>query len=315
MRASVSVLVPAYNAERWIGEALDSILGQTVPAAEVIVIDDGSIDGTPGVVRGFGARVQYVRQENAGAAAARNRGLALARGDYIAFLDADDLWLPEKLEKQLALLERQPELKWVYSDAYFFVDGRPETTSRIGRHLKLRSGNIFEALLLGDFIASPTPVIHREVFARLGQFVMQPPWLVYAEDWEMWLRIAQIYPIGLVHEPLARYRLSAGSKSQSSACANRHRVAMEIVARAIQSNPSVSKTLANHARHNLCLASAERMMGKREIPEARATIRTALRYRASVRAFAYLALAYCPLGLQRVLRRVRRAVRRIPSLA
>lgn len=314
MRASVSVVVPAYNAERWIGETLESILGQTLPPAEVIVIDDGSVDGTAGVVRGFGTRVQYTRQENAGASAARNHGIALARGEYIAFLDADDLWLPEKLEKQLTLLERKPELKWVYSDSFIFADGCPEATTRVGHHLKLRSGNIFEALLLGDFIASPTPLIHREVFARLGVFLIQPPRLVYAEDWEMWLRIAQYYPVGLVHEPLARYRMSKDSISQSFGSMRRHEVVIELLERTIQRNPNVTATLANKALHNACLASAEKMIQQTAIPEARAVIRDAFRYRTSERALVYLALTYCPVGLQRTLRDIRRRIKGIPSL-
>ncbi len=315
MRANISVVVPAYNAERSIGETIESILNQTMPPTEVIVIDDGSLDGTAGVVRGFGTRVKYERQENAGASAARNRGIALAKGEYLAFLDADDLWLPQKLEKQIALLERNPDLRWVYSDAFIFADGQPESTTRVGRHLKLRSGNIFEALLLGDFIASPTPVIHREVFARLGAFLIQPPRFVYAEDWEMWLRIAQYYPVGLVDEPLARYRMSTDSASQSLGSIRRHEIAVELLGSVIRRNPKVTAALAHKAMHNVCLASAGRMIQQTAIPEARAVLKEAFRHRASARALAYLALAYCPANLQRTLRGLRRRIKGIPSPA
>jgi hypothetical protein len=181
----------------------------------------------------------------------------------------------------------------------------------VGHHIKLRSGNIFEALLFGDFIATPTPVIHRDVFARLGTFAALPT----CEDWEMWLRIAQYYPVGLVHEPLARYRMSAGSMSQSFSTVRRHQVVIELLDRAIQRNPNVTATLANKALHNACLASAEKMIQQTAIPEARAVIRDAYRHHASAQALAYLALTYCPVDLQRTLRDIRRRIKGMPSLA
>jgi glycosyltransferase involved in cell wall biosynthesis len=106
----VSCIVPVFNGERYLAEALDSVLGQTYRALEVIVVDDGSTDGTPAVVRTFGARVRCVTQPNAGLAAARNRGLAAATAELVAFLDADDLWLPEKIACQMERFRAHPEL-------------------------------------------------------------------------------------------------------------------------------------------------------------------------------------------------------------
>ena len=108
----VSCIVPVYNGEAYVGETLASILAQTQPPLEVIVVDDGSTDGTPERTRSFGTAVRCVRQENAGPAAARNRGVAEARGDLLAFLDADDLWHPEKLSRQAAALTADPELAY-----------------------------------------------------------------------------------------------------------------------------------------------------------------------------------------------------------
>ncbi len=107
---SISCVIPVYNGERFLAEALDSALGQTRPAAEVIVVDDGSTDGTLEVAARYSGRVTYLRQDNAGPAAARNRGVAASRGDLVAFLDADDLWHPEKLAKQAARFQIRPEL-------------------------------------------------------------------------------------------------------------------------------------------------------------------------------------------------------------
>lgn len=107
--ALVSCLIPVYNGERFVGEAIESILAQTHQPVEVIVVDDGSTDGTAAIVRGFGERVRYFRQDNAGPVVARNTGLAEANGSYLAFLDSDDTWEPQRLEKQLAHLAAHPE--------------------------------------------------------------------------------------------------------------------------------------------------------------------------------------------------------------
>jgi glycosyltransferase involved in cell wall biosynthesis len=108
----VSCIVPVYNGERFLAEALESILRQTRPPDEIIVVDDGSTDGTGRIANALGAPVRCVRQENAGPAAARNLGIRLAGGDFLAFLDADDLWLPRKLECQLARFQDRPELDY-----------------------------------------------------------------------------------------------------------------------------------------------------------------------------------------------------------
>ncbi len=110
MKPHVSCIVPVFNGERYLAAALDSILAQTWPPLEVIVVDDGSTDGTAHIVAGYGAEVSYIHQATAGPAAARNRGLDSARGEFLAFLDADDLWHKEKLARQMAHFDARPEL-------------------------------------------------------------------------------------------------------------------------------------------------------------------------------------------------------------
>jgi glycosyltransferase involved in cell wall biosynthesis len=131
----VSCIVPVFNGERYLAEALDSVLGQTYRALEVIVVDDGSTDGTPAVVRTFGARVRCVTQPNAGLAAARNRGLAAATAELVAFLDADDLWLPEKIACQMERFRARPELEVSLTHIQnFWADDRPVAAEERGTH-------------------------------------------------------------------------------------------------------------------------------------------------------------------------------------
>ncbi len=120
MKPLVSCIVPVFNGERYLAEALDSILAQTWRPLEVIVVDDGSTDGTAHIAAGYGERISYLRQANAGPAAARNRGLDAARGEFIAFLDADDLWHKEKLALQMARFEARPELELCLSHLQHF---------------------------------------------------------------------------------------------------------------------------------------------------------------------------------------------------
>ncbi|MEP7313397.1 MAG: glycosyltransferase family A protein [Pseudomonadota bacterium] len=135
MPASISCIVPVYNGARFLAEALDSILAQTLPPTEIIVVDDGSTDTTADVAKRYAARVTYVHQANAGPGSARNHGIGLASGDYFAFLDADDLWHPEKLERQLRALEGNPAagicLTFVQN---FWVDELAEERERLRDH-------------------------------------------------------------------------------------------------------------------------------------------------------------------------------------
>lgn len=127
-RPLVSVVIPAFNAERFVGEALESVLRQTYSTIETIVVDDGSTDGTSDVVSGYGDQVRLVRQSNGGVSSARNHGIASARGELIAFLDADDLWLPQKVAAQVDRMVRRSELAYVYT-GYRIVDSnlRPQS--------------------------------------------------------------------------------------------------------------------------------------------------------------------------------------------
>ena len=130
----VSVVIPVHNGERYLAAAIESVLAQRSPAHEIVVVDDGSTDGTPGVVSGFGEAVRYVHQDNAGPGAAMNRGAGMAEGDHIGFLSADDLWTPEKLALQLAALRDEPEADLVFGHVQHFLSPELDPETAAGLH-------------------------------------------------------------------------------------------------------------------------------------------------------------------------------------
>lgn len=212
----VSVVVPAYNAGRFLRESLGSVLAQTFQDLEVVVVDDGSKDDTPAVVLSFGDAVRYVRQENQGVSAARNRGIELSQGRFVAFLDADDIWSPEKLERQMACLA---EGGACYSA---FRRIGPDGGDR-GRSSAPRRGTLLEHLLLvGNVVGTPsTVVVERSLLTQSGGFDRQ---LSQCADWDLWIRVALVAEFQYVDEPLVRYREHGGNMSTDVALLERDSV-------------------------------------------------------------------------------------------
>ena len=200
----VSVVVPTYNYGRFITKALESVKCQTYPPYEVIVIDDGSYDGTAEVIKALDWRLRYVIQERAGVSAARNRGVAESGGDYIAFLDADDLWEPTKLEKQLKKFLEDPELGMVHCGMREFDN---DTGRTLALHLSGGTGWVARRIAAWEepVVIGPggTILISRKAFDTVGGFDAS---LRYGEDWEFCFRVAQKFRIGFVEEPLLHYR-------------------------------------------------------------------------------------------------------------
>jgi len=199
----VSVIIPNYNYGRFLEESIGSALNQTYPNVEVIVVDDGSTDDSVDVANSFNDRIRFISQENAGVSAARNRGIAESRGEVIAFLDSDDVWLPEKLEKQMRILEKDPDVGLVHC-GYIEVDsdGKPGQI-----HVDGMSGQVAIELLryrrpviLGGGSAA---IVRRSIFDRIGGF---DPNVSPAEDWEFYYRCARICKVGFVAEILMKYR-------------------------------------------------------------------------------------------------------------
>jgi glycosyltransferase involved in cell wall biosynthesis len=180
---TISVVIPAYNAEAWIADTLTPILGQTAPPLEVIVVDDGSTDGTPSELERFLARITVIRQRNQGCGAALNSGFAAAKGDYVAMVGADDVWETDKLQRQLAALQRDPAVDVSFCHARYFGldDTEYERPPGIGR---LDAVQFTEAMYERNLIAASTSLIRRTLYERLGGFRDY----LLGEDYEFWMR-------------------------------------------------------------------------------------------------------------------------------
>lgn len=198
----VTVVIPAYNAMTYLPETLDSVLKQTFVDFEVLIVNDGSSDRIVTWASEItDSRVKLISQENQGLSAARNTGIIHAQGEYIAFLDADDLWEPTKLEKQVHCLDSKPEVGLVYTWT-LLVDRQLRSTGTVtASHTE---GNVWEKLLLGDVIGSgSSAMIRRICFETVGLFDTE---LSSIEDCDMWVRIAARYPLAVIKEVLVYYR-------------------------------------------------------------------------------------------------------------
>jgi glycosyltransferase involved in cell wall biosynthesis len=209
----VSVVIPVYNGERYVRECLDSAFQQTHRPLEGIVVDDGSTDGTDDILRRYPAPIRVIRTEHRNLPSARNRGIESASGEFIAFLDSDDLWLAEKIEKQVAVFRRSPKTGLVCTDVEKFPASkrrRPGERSLLGR--KLNRSDAFPLLVRRNFITPSSVMIRRSVTASIGVFDES---LNSCEDWEYWLRLTgRGVRMTFLDEPLVLYRAHASNMSR-----------------------------------------------------------------------------------------------------
>jgi len=275
--AFVSVIIPTYNRALLIGQTLASVQAQTFSDYEVIVVDDGSTDATAQVVAGFDGNVKYIAKQNGGQASARNVGIQYATGEYVAFLDSDDLWLPDKLARQVACL-RDTKRQWVYCDTELFDDATGRSLGRYSRTVCRPQQNfVARELLFGDFIASPTPVVRRSVFECVGWFDESPE-LRSREDWEMWLRIAALYEVAYVPEVLARYRIHSGGVTFGQDPLTVMHSRMAVVARAVAFAPDIYAGLRRRALANVCVAAGGSLVTRGDLGSARVTFVRAMAF-------------------------------------
>ncbi|MHC5108678.1 MAG: glycosyltransferase family A protein [Planctomycetota bacterium] len=247
-RPTVSVVVPVYNRAALLPRAFRSVLAQTVEDWELIVVDDGSVDDTPEMVRHwdseFEGRLRYVRQYNSGSSAARNQGIELARGRFIAFLDSDDEYYPDKLERQLSLFTRRPELGMVYSD-FSAMDESGKMIERafdnncsmarmvpaveVAPGMYVCRGSLFAVLIRQYFIATIVGMVRRDVLGRSLRFA-EDQW--YAEEWLFYLEVARRCACGFIDAPLALHHHERGSVTRTDKY--RNSVGAYRIARAIE---------------------------------------------------------------------------------
>lgn len=255
-RPTVSIVVPTYNRARYIGRMIDSVIAQTYEGWELIIVDDGSDDGTADIVAGFkdrlGDRLIYLEQDHAGCCVARNTGIEASRGRYVAFLDSDDEYLPRKLERQMALFDLRPDLGLVFCDfSYVDLDGRHvssvfDTKSKIVRRIPFQAvaprmhvcpANLFDYLVCEYFIATIVGVVRRDALAANIRFF---EYNHYSAEWLFYLEIVRRARAGYVDEPLCLHHWVEGSITRTSSTRNfiyRRRLLREMRERFADASP------------------------------------------------------------------------------
>ena len=193
-----SVIIPTFNRSHVLLRAVDSVLKQTYKNFELIVVDDGSTDETQTILEGHikEGQIKYLRQENKGVSSARNFGVRNSKGDWLAFLDSDDEWLKSKLEKQVELLQKRPELRLIHGEELWVRNGKRVNQKKI--HQKF-GGFIYEKCLPLCLISPSAVIIERKLYEEMGGFDEE---FVVCEDYDLWLKITSLYEVGFVTEPI-----------------------------------------------------------------------------------------------------------------
>lgn len=208
----VSIVIPTYNCERYIAETIDSVFAQSLTNFEIIVVDDGSVDGTLEILARYGSAIRLLTQENSRVCAARNRGLLEAKGEFVCFMDHDDYWFPDKLATQLKAMEDHPDISVVYGDFILWApdnDGNfpaPKTYNlqQLSDGIDEKySGWIYHQFLIDCWMLTSTAMFRREIFNQCKPFDVKLP---YSEDWDLWLRLSRDYRFLKIKRPNTLYR-------------------------------------------------------------------------------------------------------------
>jgi glycosyltransferase involved in cell wall biosynthesis len=290
--SSITAVVAAYNAELWIGEALEAILGQTRPPEEIVVVNDGSTDGTARVLERFAGAVRVVHQPNGGCPAAFNRAFGEARGDFVAMCGADDVWEPRKLEWQAEAIAAHPEIDVLFGDARVIGEHRPAGlandlyTEGVPAGV-LEGGMLRDALYRGNFICAPSIAIRRSLFERLGPFIED----YGADDYEYWMRCLRVGASFFYDErALLSYRRHESNLSSRllwmAQCSHDvHRRYADF----IEDRALVREVLADDL-----FRIARGLVDEGRPGEAGGAFRSSLRYRLDPRALAWIAILALP---------------------
>ncbi len=203
----VSVIIPTYNREKYITETINSVLKQTYSDYEIIVVDDGSTDNTEQLIKEqFGDKIIYLFKTNGGPASARNLGIRVAKGEYIAFLDSDDLWMPEKLEIQIDYMDAHPECGLSFTKALSFIADSISQYEDMELMYNITTSPTLKNLIQGNFIPNLTVITQKRCIDDVGGFDERKE-LIGKEDYELWIRVAMNYSIACIPRVLARYQL------------------------------------------------------------------------------------------------------------
>ena len=208
----VSVVIPVYNGERYLQQAIDSVLAQTYADVEIVVIDDGSTDSSPTMLREYGDRLRVYHQPNCGnVGLVRNTGIERSHGEFIAFLDQDDWWLPEKLSLQVQAMRSSDSIGLVHTAVTDFDDDGCSESGLLNpdAHPERIQGRCFEELLQGNPMYNSSVLVRRSALQKVGVCDLQIPGNT-VQDYDLWLRIAKAFDFGFVSEPVTCYRMHSG---------------------------------------------------------------------------------------------------------
>jgi glycosyltransferase involved in cell wall biosynthesis len=223
MDSLISVIIPTYNYAKYLPQAIESVLNQTLKNFEIIVVDDGSTDNTKDVLKPYRSSIRYIYQQNKGLPSAKNTGIKASHGEFIAFLDSDDLWLPEKLELQKRFYNEHPSVGMVICNGFLF-----DETGIIRTFFPVDSINpipkdLHTSLFLQNIIPVLTTLTSKNCFDKIG---LHDETLTSAEDLDLWIRLTRYFTVGYVPEPLVKYRKhpEAMSMNVERMCENKIRV-------------------------------------------------------------------------------------------
>jgi glycosyltransferase involved in cell wall biosynthesis len=317
----VSIVIPAYNCAEFINEALQSIYRQTYSHWEIIVVDDGSTDATSSILALHRKRIRYFAQENKGTAAARNAGLRQVRGDLIAFLDNDDVWLPEKLEHQVRVMQAWPDCGLVFTDGKTFTEAGVRRESVLSQRLHswldahatgdplVAKGCMFRKLLFANEISSASSVmLRRTIVERAGGFDEAIP---IADDYDLWLRVARQHAVAVIRRCLYMWRWHDASQS-GSIPVREHRWAVACLVVLEKHLPSVPPDLRKPLRTHVARLYWRCARGYFDLDQFRNARRMLVSYlrhnRISLPAMAFLLASHLDSSIIHGIRRVKRKV-------
>jgi glycosyltransferase involved in cell wall biosynthesis len=301
----ISIVIPSYNGAAFLTEAVDSALNQTYHPTEVIIVDDGSTDDTRSVLERYGDRIRYVYQKNRGLAGARNSGIMVSNGSFLAFLDSDDVWFPEKLEKQYPFFLRDQRIGLVHSDVYDWYPERGEKAiNNCGRHCF--DGDCLSQLYKENRVLPSSVVLKKHCIDSVGVFDEK---LRSAEDWDLWIRVARRFLFGYVDEPLVLYRQHIGNMSRNYALM--HEGELQVVRKHFFTPPSRGERLGGQCIRErlfrLNFGLGYHYFKEKNFDKARGYFKSALKNRmVSGYAPLYFACTFCTPQFVRILERFKR---------
>lgn len=204
IQPKVSVIIPAYNKAAFTVKTVESVLAQTYNNLEIIVVDDGSTDQTRSLLAPYQGRIHYIYKKNGGACSARNYGLKIANGEYVGFLDCDDLYLRDKIARSVEFLEKNPDCGFVHTGVDL-IDTHDRIVGRFVYAKATRMEWLAPFLIMENFVSNPTVVVRRDCFETVGNFDVN---IFTPADWDLWIRLAEHYKAGFINAPLSRYRVT-----------------------------------------------------------------------------------------------------------